>query len=349
MNQRPTDTVIDVGDISFSRTYDTSETSTDNLVTAAYALLLREPGLDILQFAARLKCSVESARHILDRLADMALLKYQQNEYGSWVAVSPIVALQQLIARERKLLEQRELFLKESLSSFSAILKRYALRSADESEDLWLGEEIVGLPSVRRRLEELASQAQKEVISFSPSAFNPAATRAASRPLDLAGLHRGVRMRTIHCEQLAMEEAALDFAWELVEAGAEIRLVPELPMRFIVVDGEVAVIPRLPGKDSEGALVVRHASILTALTALFEAYWQTARPLSHANPDTRDCTPVEQSVLRLLATGAKDDAIARALGTSVRTVRRVIAELSERTEAASRFALGMYAAKRGWI
>jgi DNA-binding NarL/FixJ family response regulator len=44
-----------------------------------------------------------------------------------------------------------------------------------------------------------------------------------------------------------------------------------------------------------------------------------------------------------------DEAIARALGTSVRTVRRHITALLEMLGVNSRFAAGAAAAKRGWI
>jgi len=62
-----------------------------------------------------------------------------------------------------------------------------------------------------------------------------------------------------------------------------------------------------------------------------------------------DCTPLERSIVRLLATGAKDDAVARQLGLSVRTLRRGIAELMERLKATSRFQLGVRVAALGWL
>jgi HAMP domain-containing protein len=37
------------------------------------------------------------------------------------------------------------------------------------------------------------------------------------------------------------------------------------------------------------------------------------------------------------------------LGISLRTARRITANLSERLDAASRFELGVAAAKRGWV
>lgn len=45
----------------------------------------------------------------------------------------------------------------------------------------------------------------------------------------------------------------------------------------------------------------------------------------------------------------KDEAIARHLGVSLRTLRRRVSDLQERLGAASRIQLGVRAAQRGWV
>ncbi|WP_250280907.1 LuxR C-terminal-related transcriptional regulator [Frankia sp. CiP1_Cm_nod2] len=57
----------------------------------------------------------------------------------------------------------------------------------------------------------------------------------------------------------------------------------------------------------------------------------------------------ERLLLRLLSLGAKDEAAARHLGVSVRTVRRMIADLMRRMGARSRFQAGILAAKKDWL
>jgi DNA-binding NarL/FixJ family response regulator len=51
----------------------------------------------------------------------------------------------------------------------------------------------------------------------------------------------------------------------------------------------------------------------------------------------------------MLSTSQSDEAIARAAGMSVRTVRRHVAAILEILGVNSRFAAGMMAAKRGWL
>jgi DNA-binding NarL/FixJ family response regulator len=51
----------------------------------------------------------------------------------------------------------------------------------------------------------------------------------------------------------------------------------------------------------------------------------------------------------MLAAGAKDEQIARALGVSLRTVRRRVAALLADLGVRSRFQAGVEAMRRGWV
>jgi DNA-binding NarL/FixJ family response regulator len=57
---------------------------------------------------------------------------------------------------------------------------------------------------------------------------------------------------------------------------------------------------------------------------------------------------IDVSVSRF-ALGSKDESVGRALGSSVRTVRRTIGSLSARLDAGSRFELGVRAALGGLV
>ncbi|CAL9532836.1 helix-turn-helix domain-containing protein [Streptomyces sp. enrichment culture] len=59
--------------------------------------------------------------------------------------------------------------------------------------------------------------------------------------------------------------------------------------------------------------------------------------------------PEQRELLRLLAAGLKDEAIARRLGVHVHTARRRISRLLEALEARTRFQAGARATARGWL
>ncbi|MGH4002765.1 MAG: response regulator transcription factor, partial [Pseudonocardiaceae bacterium] len=57
----------------------------------------------------------------------------------------------------------------------------------------------------------------------------------------------------------------------------------------------------------------------------------------------------ERSLLRMFSQGLKDDAIARALGISSRTLRRLMTEVMRKLGATSRFQAGARAMAHGWL
>jgi DNA-binding NarL/FixJ family response regulator len=118
---------------------------------------------------------------------------------------------------------------------------------------------------------------------------------------------------------------------------------------MIIFDREIAVLPLDVEQSGAGAQLVRGSGMVTALLALFESIWASARPVG----EPRRAAPVELSdtegeILRILATGATDEVVARQLGVSVRTVRRLTAALMTRYEAQSRFELGVKLGQMGW-
>jgi DNA-binding CsgD family transcriptional regulator len=318
-----------------------------NDLISAYTALFQEPGLSVNDLAEQLGRSAEETRGILQQMTELSLIHALDEEQPAVFVKHPALAMQQLISREQDVLAERWRHLEHGYKALSSVMPAFATRHGRPTDE-YLPEHLEGLTAVRQRLEELAVRASTEVVSFSPTAANPTNTRAVSRALNLSALRRQVVMKTLYPDSITSEPAAIEFAKELVAAGAEVRITPSLPLRLIIVDREVAVVPLDPTDGTAGALVVRDPGTITAMLALFESYWRTARELSDDQRQT-ECTPLERAILRQLAMGAKDEAVARQFGLSVRTLRRGIADMMERLQARSRFELGARAALRGWF
>ncbi|WP_053668852.1 helix-turn-helix domain-containing protein [Streptomyces sp. NRRL B-1140] len=88
--------------------------------------------------------------------------------------------------------------------------------------------------------------------------------------------------------------------------------------------------------------------IVASAVALFEAIRVGATPPG-ASPeaDANGLVPQEAEVMRLLARGFTDEAVAKRLGVSPRTARRITADPMERLGATSRSAAGVRAVHRG--
>jgi hypothetical protein len=130
------------------------------------------------------------------------------------------------------------------------------------------------------------------------------------------------------------------------EAGEEIRLLPEIPTRLLIVGTSHAVLPEPLGNTESPLVMVRQRSIVQALILLFEQMWSDAAPFALG---LRRGDPARRLLLQQLASGAQDEQIARRLGLGLRTVRRRVAELMSELGAESRFQAGVEAARRGWL
>ncbi|MFG1950586.1 response regulator transcription factor [Micromonospora sp. NPDC048830] len=150
---------------------------------------------------------------------------------------------------------------------------------------------------------------------------------------------------------LLVEAAVLDSApaaaslARFADAGMAVRVRSELPSGYYVL-GEHAALPLRWGDDLAGSAyqfhLVRSPVLVAALASLFIELWRGAVPVGGPAAD-----PYRQ-VVTLLAQGLTDDAVARRLGVSVRTVRARMARVATELGARTRFQAGVLAARLGW-
>jgi len=159
-----------------------------------------------------------------------------------------------------------------------------------------------------------------------------------------------VRCRSIYESRFLEIPVGLRIIEQATAAGEEARILPHLGMKLKLADEATALLPLTP-TGMDGVLVVRSPTILGALREYFEMLWEKATPFGAADSENiAQLTPDQQRVLRLLAIGLLDEAIAHQLGVSVQTVRRHITAMREILDVgASRFAMGAAAVRRGWI
>ena len=95
---------------------------------------------------------------------------------------------------------------------------------------------------------------------------------------------------------------------------------------MLVTEG-AAMVRLAPAPDGP-VLLARGGGLVDALASLFELLWSRGAPLAADRPSDAP-SEVQLHILRLAATGLKDEAIARSLGRSVRWVRRHFELLEE--------------------
>lgn len=245
-------------------------------------------------------------------------------------------ALSALLAREQSEVTERQRQITESRTAITELL---AARAASvNNQELPDVERLIGLEAVRSKIDKLAETC-REIWSFNPV-----------EPHSAEGLERGVRMRAIFPDSVRTDDPAQAHLQWMTGQGVEVRTVPTLPIRLILVDRSLAVVPLDDRNSDQGALVITGRGVVAGLVALFIATWRSARPLgARGNREPGPLSAQERTALRLWAQGSTDAMVARTLGISERTVRRISESLTDRLMARSRFEAGARAMHVGWL
>lgn len=313
---------------------------------SVYRTMATHRSWGVTRIAGHLNVSEEQIRASLNRLAELALVRQSLDSPDQLRPVDPEFGLQSLLQSHQAELLRRQQELLESQATVSSLIAELRSAASPRVEV----EQLVGIDEVHARLERLAERATIECLSFVPGGAQSPASIAAGTPLNEAALNRGVSIRTVYLDSVRNDGPTLQYAQWLTGLGAETRTVPTLPERLLIVDRETALVPLNPDSRGDGAVQLVGAGIIMTLVAFFEHVWAIATPLSQQPArDEHGVSGQERELLRLLATGLTDEVAAKRLGLSLRTARRIMADLMERLGAHSRFEAGLRAAERGWL
>jgi DNA-binding CsgD family transcriptional regulator len=158
---------------------------------------------------------------------------------------------------------------------------------------------------------------------------------------------RRVDMFTVWDTQVLEMPGALTALSARRDGGEVQRSISNLPLSVVIVDDATCVVEWSgEGRGPQGMKGHARGAVAAGLK-VFERFWQLGTPIgddAEGELDGRDA-----QVLRLMAAGVTDAAIARQTGFSQRTVERRVRHLMERLDAQTRFQAGVQAAHRGWL
>jgi len=178
------------------------------------------------------------------------------------------------------------------------------------------------------------------VPTYAPGSyeFSPLMVEAVTR--------RGAKWRSVWSEEFAMSPAVVPHARWLAERGLSPRSTDSPVFRALFVDGVTALVVT----DDMRAEVLRGRWAVEPLHRAATALWTGGTGVYNGVARTGDgLSKRYEIVLRLLAEGLTDDAVAHRIGVSVRTVRNDVAFAMAGMDARSRFQAGVRAAQLGLL
>jgi DNA-binding CsgD family transcriptional regulator len=197
-----------------------------------------------------------------------------------------------------------------------------------------------GTTRVRMRLAELVAETRREHLSMHPEPIFEVDTVRAAAPLDHTLVRQGRTVLTLGVPATVGDTTAAHTS-QLTAGGMEHRELPSLPIKLIIVDRRVAVLPLDPHDIGQGALEVYDPPAVEELVARFLSLWASAGTSKNGPTMSIELTPRERAIVNLLAGGHTDSSASASLGLSRRTVVYAIQGLMERCGVQNRFQLGL--------
>ncbi|MBV7696602.1 LuxR C-terminal-related transcriptional regulator [Streptomyces sp. TRM70350] len=298
--------------------------------------------------AERLSCGTDEVARIRDVLQQLRLLAPCQE--GPPVPVSPDLAEAELSALlESGILERRQQLARihRQMRSLAPLYREHQ-QPIPTSRAVRL---IENPAEVRRELAAAARNCSREAFTVQPGGGRNARTLNEAVVRDTAMLERGVKMRILYQHTARANLATRTYVRKVSALGAEVRTAEEVYERLIIFDRSVAFVPQeRQGSQPPGAAIVTDETTVGYLWRIHDKMWDSARPYDASDVEYASTSEeIKSSILRLMATGLKDDVIARKLGMATRTCRRYMAGIMDELGATSRFQAGALAAAQGLV
>ena len=291
----------------------------------AYELLVDHPGASLDEIGV-LWTGADPLEPVLRRLEDVVLASTVPGPPVRYSPVAPGLAFEAALSDHDERLDRAR-------RHVGILTAAYKARPAEGDAEAVI-EVVTGRRAVEQRVLQLWRGARQRIGCL-------------AKPSDverIAALGRDVTCRVVYDRTAIDHPGALATVERLIQAGQVARVLPDLPLSLYLADDQLAVVP-LHG-EPVAAIVIHQSALLVALNALFEGLWQRALPLNGAGTASNGklANADQQRLITLLLSGLTDEAIARQLGTSHRTIQRRVAALMTDLGAHTRFQVGVQAA-----
>lgn len=313
---------------------------------SVYRALLGHPSVTPMQLAESLELPEPETAKALAYLEELGLA--HRGSDGEYRAAPPAVALGSLITERRDGLRMAEHALVTLAEEHRAALAGRAIGS--------LIEVVAGVDAVRHRFLQVQHAARVELRSFITMPF--IAVPPGQNPAEPAAVDRGVHFRVVVDRSVLEHPDIVEETIDSLHRGVEVRVADELPIKLVIADADLALLPVGAESGGEpGAVLLHRSGLLTAIEALFEAVWARAHPLELlktdgpagiAEIDLHGLTALDRRIVALLVAGLSDQAVSTQLDLSMRTLQRRMRHLMDIAGVRTRMQLGWYAARNGW-
>ncbi|MFC5034003.1 helix-turn-helix domain-containing protein [Streptomyces sp. DSM 41987] len=312
-----------------------------------YRALLGRPDSTATLLSDLLVVSRAHVDKALSRLVEWGLVIGSADE--RFTAAPPAMALGALISQRRDGLRVAE----QALVTFAE--EHRAAMTGSSINDLI--EVVTGVDAIRHRFLQVQQAARTQVRTFITAPF--VAVPPDENTAEPVAIRRGVHFRAVLDRAVLAEPGIITDAIDSLHNGVQLRVADQLPMKLVLADTDLGLVPLAVTPAGEpGAVLLHRSGLLDALDALFETVWRTAHPLQLSGTGESETTiehaadgptDLDRRILALLLAGLTDPTAATQLGLSPRTLHRRLRHLMDIAGVRTRMQLGGHAIRHGWV
>ncbi|QKW16682.1 LuxR C-terminal-related transcriptional regulator [Verrucosispora sp. NA02020] len=280
--------------------------------------------------------------HACENLVRRRLLS--RDEDGGLTAVHPDVALSILNAPLTDEIRERE----QAMAANSRVLQSIGRRLAENGRQHEGVRVVQGEKAIRDEIDSAILRCATEILSLRPGGPRSTDQFSASEASVTSIFVRGLRCQFVYHHTARANPGLTARAKAVAAYGGGIRTTAASFERLIIFDRRVAFVPvDAPGAD-HAAAVISDDLVVEYLHRTFTHLWANAVPLELAEDQMDEVSlGTRMAILRLMAAGLKDEAIANRLGMALRTCRRHISSILKGLQVSSRFQAGIRIAQLG--
>ncbi|WP_042381614.1 TrmB family transcriptional regulator [Streptacidiphilus melanogenes] len=266
------------------RAADLEELGLTNYEARVYLALIRRDVFTAAEVAREAGVPRQRVYDVLEGLIRRQLAVLHPGRVAGYSAVAPDTAVERLIEQQRRSLGRLERLSSELARELGPTFDS----GRTHTDPLDYVEVLRDSADISERFARLQTTAERELLSFSkPPWFTP--------PENLAGLEASARLhaagrtvRSLYSREVLEDPALVEVMHLFVDAGEEIRIADELPLKMIIADGSTVMcdMPDPVARDSATtSLCIRHPSLAEALSLAFHSIWDSSLTLAEALKD----------------------------------------------------------------
>ncbi|MFF2612716.1 hypothetical protein [Kitasatospora sp. NPDC058046] len=269
---------------------------------------------------------------VLRELLDYGLVvHYERADTSRYIALDP----REVAAQRQQRLYQQIGWAMAEAAAIPESVRDLAIAYQYSAPNLVEGavEHLTGIDRINGRISEIISTATHELLTSQPNGPRPADILQMSLARDVGALRRGVAMRTLYRTTARSDGPTAQWVAGITTAGGHVKTLDEEFMRMVIIDRRAAILTDHtpwtgPGPEPIRALVVHDEGLVYYAAAMFDRDWARATAWHGEEASaSAELTELQRAVVRHLATGADQVAVAKAVGISPRGVSAQLATM----------------------